>query len=71
MTLLKNVVRKMNLLMKIDRWLGALLIVAGILGILFKWFSNQSGLSYILIGIVLVAISATADKKGTNKKRHS
>lgn len=61
----------MNLLMKIDRWLGALLIVAGILGILFKWFSNQSGLSYILIGIVLVAISATADKKGTNKKRHS
>jgi len=51
----------MNLLMKLDRWLGILLLVVAILGFIFKWFSNTNLLSAAVAGGVLLLISATAD----------
>lgn len=51
----------MNLLMKLDRWLGILLVVIAILGFIFKWFSNANLLSAAVAGGVLLLISATAD----------
>lgn len=51
----------MNLLMKIDRWLGVLLVVVAALGFVFKWFSNSNLLTILLAGGVLLLISATAD----------
>ena len=51
----------MNLLMKIDRWLGVLLVVVAALGFVFKWFSNSTLLTILLAGGVLLLISATAD----------
>ncbi|WP_164507123.1 hypothetical protein [Companilactobacillus furfuricola] len=53
----------MNLLMKIDKWIGIILIVVGLLGFIFKWFSDQSSLIYAGIGLMLIVISATADQK--------
>lgn len=51
----------MNLLMKLDRWLGILLLVVAILGFIFKWFSNGNLISAAVAGGVLLLISATAD----------
>ncbi|WP_162894183.1 hypothetical protein [Companilactobacillus musae] len=51
----------MNLLMKIDRWLGVLLLVVAVLGFIFKWFSNGNLISAGIAGAVLLLISATAD----------
>lgn len=51
----------MNLLMKLDRWLGILLLVVAVLGFIFKWFSNSYLLSAAVAGAVLLLISATAD----------
>jgi len=51
----------MNLLMKLDRWLGILLVVIAILGFIFKWFSNANLISAAVAGGVLLLISATAD----------
>ncbi|KRL68477.1 hypothetical protein FC27_GL000175 [Companilactobacillus versmoldensis DSM 14857 = KCTC 3814] len=59
---MEKVVILVNFIMKIDRFLGAILVIAGIVSFIFKWFSNQTSLVYILVGIVLIAISATADK---------
>lgn len=54
--------------MKIDRWLGIILLVAGVLSFIFKWFSNQTCLIYVGVGLILLLISATEDKRGTRKK---
>lgn len=58
----------MNLLMKIDRWIGILLLVVGILSFFLHWFSEQGSIIYIGIGIMLVALSATVDKNKHTKK---
>ncbi|MFC6322425.1 hypothetical protein [Companilactobacillus baiquanensis] len=62
----------MNLLMKIDRWLGAILVIVAILGYLFHWFTSQLLLSALAAGILLVIISFTSDKgrsRGTRNKK--
>jgi len=51
----------MNLLMKLDRWLGILLLVVAILGFIFGWFTRSYLLSAGVAGAVLLLISATAD----------
>ncbi|WP_153385479.1 hypothetical protein [Companilactobacillus halodurans] len=51
----------MNLLMKLDRWLGILLLVLAVLGFIFKWFSKSNLISAVVAGAVLLLISATAD----------
>lgn len=53
----------MNLLMKIDKWVGVILLVVGILSYIFKWFDDRSSLVYGGIGLMLIAISLTSDKK--------
>lgn len=57
----------MNLLMKLDRWLGILLLVVAVLGFIFKWFSNSNLISAAVAGAVLLLISATADIDRPNK----
>lgn len=51
----------MNLLMKIDRWLGILLLIVAVLGFIFNWFSKSNLISAAVAGGVLLLISATAD----------
>ncbi|MDG5113066.1 hypothetical protein [Companilactobacillus pabuli] len=51
----------MNLLMKMDRWLGVLLLVVAVLGFIFNWFSKSNLISAAVAGGVLLLISATAD----------
>ncbi len=58
--------------MKIDRWLGAILVIVAILGYLFHWFTSQLLLSALAAGILLVIISFTSDKgrsRGTRNKK--
>ncbi|WP_338214293.1 hypothetical protein [Companilactobacillus muriivasis] len=57
----------MNLLMKLDRWLGILLLVVAVLGFIFKWFSNSNLISAAVAGAVLLLISATADIDRPNR----
>jgi len=57
----------MNLLMKMDRWLGILLLVVAVLGFIFKWFSHGNLISAAVAGGVLLLISATADIDKPNK----
>ncbi|WP_157051877.1 hypothetical protein [Companilactobacillus kimchiensis] len=57
----------MNLLMKLDRWLGILLLVVAVLGFVFKWFSQGNLISAAVAGGVLLLISATADIDKPNK----
>ena len=57
----------MNLLMKLDRWLGILLLVVAVLGFIFHWFSNSNLISAAVAGAVLLLISATADIDKPNK----
>ena len=59
----------MNLLMKLDRWLGILLLVVAVLGFIFKWFNNSNLLSAAVAGAVLLLISATADIDRPSKQR--
>jgi len=57
----------MNLLMKLDRWLGILLLVVAVLGFIFHWFSKSNLISAAVAGGVLLLISATADIDKPNK----
>jgi len=57
----------MNLLMKMDRWLGILLLIVAVLGFIFKWFSHGNLISAAVAGGVLLLISATADIDKPNK----
>ncbi|PMD71130.1 hypothetical protein [Companilactobacillus nuruki] len=59
----------MNLLMKIDRWLGILLLVVAVLGFFFHWFSRSNIISALIAGAVLLLISATADIDRPNKRK--
>ncbi|WP_125714191.1 hypothetical protein [Companilactobacillus kedongensis] len=59
--------------MKIDRWLGAILVIVAVLGYIFHWFTDQLLLSALAAGALLVIISFTSDrgrasKNGGNKK---
>ncbi|WP_225423830.1 hypothetical protein [Companilactobacillus zhongbaensis] len=49
--------------MKIDKWIGVILLVVGILSFIFKWFSDTNSIIYGGIGLMLIAISLTSDKK--------
>ncbi|WP_334340254.1 hypothetical protein [Companilactobacillus sp. HBUAS56275] len=51
----------MKLLMKLDLWLGILLLVVALLGFIFKWFSNSNLISAAVAGAVLLLIAATSD----------
>ncbi|GEO57034.1 hypothetical protein [Companilactobacillus bobalius] len=51
----------MKLLMKLDLWLGILLLVIAVLGFIFKWFSNSNLISAAVAGAVLLLIAATSD----------
>ncbi|KRO00478.1 hypothetical protein IV57_GL000913 [Companilactobacillus kimchiensis] len=53
--------------MKLDRWLGILLLVVAVLGFVFKWFSQGNLISAAVAGGVLLLISATADIDKPNK----
>ncbi|WP_225421002.1 hypothetical protein [Companilactobacillus keshanensis] len=59
--------------MKIDRWLGTILLIVAVLGYFFHWFTSQLLLSALAAGALLVIISFTSDKghaskNGENKK---
>ncbi|WP_158106701.1 hypothetical protein [Companilactobacillus bobalius] len=44
----------MKLLMKLDLWLGILLLVIAVLGFIFKWFSNSNLISAAVLGALLL-----------------
>jgi hypothetical protein len=62
------VVILVNLLMKIDRWLGGILVVAGILSYFLKWFSHQASITFFIVGLILILLSVTSDKGRQSKK---
>ncbi|WP_167849779.1 MULTISPECIES: hypothetical protein [Companilactobacillus] len=51
----------MKLLMKIDMFLGIVLLVLALLGFIFKWFTTANVISAAVAGAVLLLIAATAD----------
>lgn len=57
--------------MKIDRWLGAILVIVAVLGYFLHWFTNQLLLSAFAAGILLVIISFTSDKGRASKSREN
>ncbi|WP_334328624.1 hypothetical protein [Companilactobacillus sp. HBUAS59699] len=60
----------MNLLMKIDRYLGIFLLVVAVLGFIFHWFTTNYLWSAAGAGLLLIVISFTSDKKDPKEKTH-
>ncbi|MHC6120135.1 hypothetical protein ACYT32_07475 [Companilactobacillus sp. FL22-3] len=57
----------MKLLMKLDLWLGIMLLVVALLGFIFKWLSNGNLITTAVAGGVLLLIAGTADIDKPNK----